>query len=93
MITRERVIDTLRANPEDASTYILYMEQRQAEIDPSDSRANFALMVESADIWRDAGALASAREIYEEYVQDIGDVEPDLYEYCLQEIEKLPRLS
>lgn len=71
-LTRESVIESLRQDPKNVELLISYVEMRQKQIQaPYVSREDtekmtFALNLELADLYRDAGLRGQAWDAYEE---------------------------
>ncbi len=87
-ITRELVVESLRRNPEDVSTLVRYMDEKERTF--RNSRDYLNLNIEKADILKEAGMLYEAYEAFLD-ARDQALLERDngLAERMFQEAEKL----
>jgi len=95
-ITREQVIESLRATPGDFSLVREFLNQREATFDKTKpvDLDYLQLDITQAEIYRDAGLINEAKEAFEsnlmiaeQVAEKLGRV--DLIEYCESELAKL----
>ena len=94
-ITKEQVIESLRARPDDFSLMTEFLNQREAQFSREPADLDYLLLgITQAEMYRDAGLREEAREAFEssliiadQSAEKLG--RPDLVGYCEAELAKL----
>jgi hypothetical protein len=87
-VSKERVIESLKADASDISVLVKYMEQREVEV--TNSQEGLRLNVELAEIYRDVGMIEMAREAFADAaLQAVNEGDDETARMCDAEYEKL----